>query len=123
MQEEWFSPSEILALNASIRRAEGGWKLRHPGQPVTAEVTAELARIVLRQVLVSVVYSVKIEPRNRRQCMGGGAECMQSTRVHLSKAPSWLPGARAGGFQPLTQWSNVVNHARAAFSLRPTRPG
>ena len=50
-------------------------------------------------------------------------ECMQSTRVHQSKAPSWLAGARAGDFQPVTLWSNVVNHARAAFSLRPTRAG
>ena len=55
--------------------------------------------------------------------MGARAECMQATRGHQSKAPSWLPGARAGDFQPVTLWSNVVNHARAAFSLRPTRPG
>ena len=44
-------------------------------------------------------------------------ECMQCTRVHQSKAPSWLAGARAGSFQPVTLRSTVVNHARAAFSL------
>ena len=46
-----------------------------------------------------------------------GPECMQCARVQLSNALSWLAGARAGDFQPVTQWSNVVNHARAAFSL------
>ena len=46
-----------------------------------------------------------------------GPECMQSTRVHQSKALSWLAGARAGGFQPVTLLANVGNHARAAFSL------
>ena len=44
-------------------------------------------------------------------------ECMQCTRVHLYNALGWLAGARAGGFQPVIQWSTVVNHARAAFSL------
>ena len=46
-----------------------------------------------------------------------GPECMQSTRVHQSKALSWLAGARAGGFQPVILLANVGNHARAAFSL------
>jgi len=46
-----------------------------------------------------------------------GPECMQSTRVHQSKALSWLAGARAGGFQPVTLLGNVGEHARAAFSL------
>ena len=49
--------------------------------------------------------------------MGGRAECMQSTRVHLDNGLGWLAGARAGGFQPVILLSNVVNHARAAFSL------
>ena len=44
-------------------------------------------------------------------------ECMQSTRVHQENAPSWLAGARAGSFQPVTLLANVGNHARAAFSL------
>ena len=44
-------------------------------------------------------------------------ECMQATRGHQSKAPSWLAGAREGSFQPVTQWADVGNHARAAFSL------
>ena len=46
-----------------------------------------------------------------------GPECMQATRGHLYNALGWLAGARAGDFQPFTQWSTVVNHARAAFSL------
>ena len=46
-----------------------------------------------------------------------GPECMQCTRVHQKNAPSWLAGARAGGFQPVFLWGNVGNHARAAFSL------
>ena len=46
-----------------------------------------------------------------------GPECMQATRGQLCNALGWLPGARAGGFQPVTQWGNVGNHARAAFSL------
>ena len=37
-------------------------------------------------------------------------------RMHAVHA-SWLAGARAGDFQPVTLLSNVVNHARAAFSL------
>ena len=52
--------------------------------------------------------------------MGGRAECMLCTRVHLDNALGWLAGARAGDFQPVILLSNVVNHARAAFSLRPT---
>ena len=30
-----------------------------------------------------------------------GPECMQATRGHLYNALGWLPGARAGGFQPV----------------------
>ena len=54
--------------------------------------------------------------------MYGGARRMhvQSTRVHQNNALGWLAGARAGGFQPVILWGNVGNHARAAFSLRPT---
>ena len=44
-------------------------------------------------------------------------ECMQCTRVHLNNALSWLAGAVGRSFQPVIQWANVGNHARAAFSL------
>ena len=44
-------------------------------------------------------------------------ECMQCTRVHLNNTLSWLAGAVGRSFQPVTQWGNVGNHARAAFSL------
>ena len=44
-------------------------------------------------------------------------ECMQAARGHLDSALSWLAGAVGRSFQPVIQWGNVGNHARAAFSL------
>ena len=98
--------SLILGISVAVLALPDGENIQYEKRPTCNCSTVDLGEI--SRAFLWETYGRKVR---------AGPECMQATRGHQSKATSWLAGARAGGFQPVTLLANVGNHARAAFSL------